>query len=184
MVEFRPNPVVPPFAGEGVRHVSSDYLDDIGRISDPGVVNLSPFAGPIFPPTWRGRYPHLMPVDAVIWGRFLDAYGERFLGFQYDVTLGEGAVPLDGFSAKDRFLLWSLTVKRADCLCIRRDGLLLVEVKPRLGMAALGQAMAYITLWNRQYGQPPAVQAAVVCEQSEHDISFVCGRLGVAVIVV
>jgi hypothetical protein len=176
--------IMPAYVGEGVRPGSSDFLNDIGQITDPGVVNLSPFGGPIFPAAWRGRYPHLMPIDAAIWGRFLDKHGSLFLGFQYDVTLGEGAQSLPGMSDKDKFLLWSLTVKRSDCLGIRRDGLLLVEVKPRLGMAAVGQVVSYYILWQRQYGGPPAVRVAVVCEQSERDLQFVCERLGVDVFVV
>lgn len=153
-------------------------------IRDPGIVNLSPFAGPIYPPSWRGRYPHLMPIDVRIWNRFLDLYGGDFIGFQYDVTVGEGAAPLPDMNARDKFLLWSLTVKRVDCLGIRRDSVTLIEVKPRLGMAAVGQCVSYFCLWRKQYGIAPAVRVATVCEQSERDLGFVMSALGFQVIVV
>ena len=153
-------------------------------IRDPGIVSLSPFPGPIYPVSWRGRYPHLMPIDVVIWNRFLDKYGGEFLGFQYDVTVGEGAAPLPEMSAQDKFLLWSLTVKRVDCLGIRRDSVTLVEVKPRLGMAAVGQCVSYYCLWSKQYGVSPAVRVATVCEQSERDLEFVMHKLGFQVLVV
>jgi hypothetical protein len=153
-------------------------------IRDPGIVNLSPFAGPIYPVTWRGRYPHLMPVDVAIWNKFMDKYAGNFLGFQYDVTVGEGAKPLPGMTEQDRFLLWSLTVKRIDCLGVRRDGVTLFEVKPRLGMAAVGQMTSYYVLWQRQYGGGVAVRVATVCEQSERDLAFVCQRLGFDIVVV
>jgi len=159
--------------------VSGDPL-----VRDPGIVNLSPFLGPIYPPSWRGRYPHLMPVDLAIWNRFMDKYAADFVGFQYDVTVGEGAKAPEGASDADKYLLWSLTVKRIDCLGIRKDRVIVFEVKPRLGMAAIGQMVSYYVLWLRQYGRPPAVQVATVCEQSEPDLEFVAAQLGFLVIVV
>jgi hypothetical protein len=174
-----------------IRVVTGEQLPFVERpaagdpvIRDPGIVSLSPFPGPIYPPTWRGRYPHLMPIDVKIWDRFMDRYAGEFVGLQYDVTVGEGALPLPGMSAQDRFILWSLTVKRVDCLGIRRDSVTLFEVKPRLGMAAIGQMTSYAVLWQKQYGLPPAMRVATVCEQSERDLAFVCQRLGFQVVVV
>lgn len=159
-----------------------DQADPVVRV--PGIVSLSPFPAAIYLHSWRGRFPHLMPVDVAIWNRYLDRYGAQFLGFQYDITLGHGATPLPEMSPADRFLLWSLTVKRADCLGIQLEGVTLYEVKPRLGMAAIGQVVSYYVLWLRQYGYVPAVKMAVVCEQDEPDLHYVIDALGFQVIVV
>jgi hypothetical protein len=75
-------------------------------------------------------------------------------------------------------LLLSLTVKRIDCVGIRSDRLVLIEIKPRLGMAALGQLTAYNLLWLRQYGKFPVVEMDWVGEQSEPDLLFCMDTLG------
>lgn len=149
----------------------------------PGLVNLSPYPGRIYSTAWRGRYPHLMPCDRAIWDRFLEAHGEDFLGVQYDILLGEGATPLTDMDEKDRRLLYCATVKRADCLLIMADKIILVEVKPRLGMAAVGQCLAYWIMWHRQYPYSPTVEVAWVGEQSEPDMQYVCDRMGFRTIV-
>ena len=125
-----------------------------------------------------------MPLDRVIWDRFLSVYGADYLGFQYDVLVGDGATPLPNMSKRDRMLLYLLTVKRVDCLGIRAAGLTLFEVKPRLGMAAIGQCVSYVDLWRRQYGKFPPVRAAWVGEQSEPDLAYVADRQNMGVIVV
>ena len=144
----------------------------------PGLASLTPFPGTIFSPEWRGRYPHMMPLDIAIWDRFLDKFGEEFEGFQYDVTLGEGALAPSHFSEEDKRLLWLSTVKRADALGIRRNKLVLFEVKPRLGMAAVGQCVSYLILWQRQYANVPPVEMAWVGEMAEPDLFFVMSTLG------
>lgn len=145
---------------------------------------LTPFRGRIYPPSWRGRFPHLMPLDQAIWRRFLDVHGGEFLGYQYDITLGEGAEPLSNFNERDRRLLWMMTVKRADCLCIRPDALFLVEVKPRLGMAAVGQLVTYKALWERQFPGSPPVRMMWVGERGEPDQQYVMDRLGFVSVIV
>lgn len=144
----------------------------------PGLASLSPAPNRIFPSTWRGRYPHLMPLDIAIWNRFLDAWGQDFLGFQYDVLVGEGAEAPPNFSAGDKALLLALTVKRLDCVGVRADRLVLIEVKPRLGMSAIGQLVAYNLLWRRQYGEYPRIEMTWIGEQSEPDLLFCMDRLG------
>ena len=139
---------------------------------------LSPYPGRVFANNWKGRFPHLMPVDTRIWLRFLDKFGSGYLGFQYDIMVGQGAKSLPGFSDADKRLLYSLTVKRADALGITEGGITLFEVKPRLGMAGLGQLVAYNLLWYREYGNRRPVQVAIVCEQDEPDLNYVVDVLG------
>ena len=126
----------------------------------------------------------MMPLDQNIWSRFLERFGDEFVGFQYDITLGEGAEAPGNFSDEDRSLLWLATVKRADALGIREDKVVLFEVKPRLGMAAVGQCVSYLMLWKRQYPISPPVEIAWVGEQGEPDMGFVMGRLGFRTVVV
>jgi hypothetical protein len=150
----------------------------------PEVVRLTPFPGAVYSPSWRGRFPHLMPRDDGVWRRFLDAHGSEFLGVQYDILLGEGATVPDGISEADRRLLYYATAKRADCLLIANDKLVLVEVKSRLGMAAVGQCVSYWLLWQRQYGRGRRIEIACVCEQGEPDLQYVMDRLGFRVVIV
>lgn len=150
----------------------------------PGLASLSPYQGRIYSTKWRGRYPHLMPLDRAIWDRFLERFGDEFLGVQYDVLLGEGAAPLVGASEMDRRLLYFATVKRADCLLIQKDRVILVEVKPRLGMAAVGQCLVYWMWWQRQYAYGPKVEVMWCGEQSEPDLAWVMDRMGFRMVVV
>lgn len=150
----------------------------------PGLTQYTPYPGRIYSMKWRGRYPHLMPLDRAIWERFLDKYQDDFLAVQYDIMLGEGAPAPDNFSESDKRILYYATVKRADCLLILRDKLILVEVKPRLGMAALGQCLAYYLLWRQQYPYSPPVESMWVGEQDEHDMAFCMDALNFRRVVV
>src|SRR5579863_8388373 len=136
----------------------------------PGLASLTPYQSRIYSPKWRGRYPHLMPLDIQIWDRFLDAYGKDFLGFQYDILLGQGAVPLPNMSDEDKLMLFALTVKRADVLAIQSDMLWLIEIKPRLGMSCVGQLVSYKYLWEEQFGNNPPIMPTWVGEQDENDL--------------
>lgn len=120
----------------------------------------------------------MMPLDIKIWDRFLERFGDEFEGFQYDVTLGQGAIAPNNFSKEDRRLLWLSTVKRADALGIQRNKLVLFEVKPRLGMAAVGQCASYLILWQRQFGTAKPIEVAWVGEMAEPDLFFVMSTLG------
>jgi hypothetical protein len=149
-----------------------------------GVEKFSPYPAPIFPPTWRGRYPHLMPADIAIWTRFLEKYGDEYIGFQYDVLLGRGALKPADFPAWESKLLYLLTVKRVDCLGIRKDGVTLFEVKPRLGMAAIGQCVTYRALWHMHFGNIVNLLSAAVVEMDEPDIAYAFAAEQLAYIVV
>jgi hypothetical protein len=149
-----------------------------------GISSLTPYAARIFAPDWRGRYPRLAPADARVWRKFQDRYWDGFLGFQYDIPLGEGALAIAGSSSVDVKLLYDLTVKRADVLAISAQVLWCIEVKPRLGMAAIGQLVVYRELWRRQWHGGIPVEFVWVGEQSEPDLEYVAGRVGLRLVVV
>jgi len=164
-----------------------------GRTSSPpeqwalqvvGVERYTPYPAPIYPHTWRGRYPHLMPADVAIWNRFLDKHGKLFKGFQYDVCVGKGADAPLTMQHFNRKLLYALTVKRIDALGIQPQGVTLFEIKPRLGMACLGQCIAYRELWQMHYANAVPVVCCAVVEHGEPDLQYCLQRLQIQLAIV
>ncbi|KKL26547.1 hypothetical protein LCGC14_2394180 [marine sediment metagenome] len=43
----------------------------------------------LFPPDYRGKYPHMFPRDVLVWERFLGTFGSLYNEFAYDVRVGE-----------------------------------------------------------------------------------------------
>lgn len=121
-------------------------------------------------PSWRGKYPHMLPEDMPVWERFLDMNPTLFQRVYYDVRVG-GVIPEPGFGdEKLRKMFWQNTAKRIDVLGEMEDEIWIIEVAARPGLRAVGQLNTYLALWWEDPVIPKPVKPVLVCQSIDDDL--------------
>src|SRR3990167_6331851 len=83
-------------------------------------------------------YRHMGPQDAALWNRFIETFPNEYEQIDYDVWVGEGAIPADEavgnvFKTNQK----ELTKKRIDVVAYRENGEIdCIELRPRAGSTA------------------------------------------------
>ena len=132
----------------------------------------------------KARYPHMKPGEAAIWERFLRRLPWRAKSIRYDVRLGQGvALPTDTEAWVSK-MVWALSTKRVDVLVETRREVVIVEVKERAAMSAVGQLLGYLVLFRAQFPTKKVVKLAVVCERIAPDMGIVFREYGIEAYVV
>ncbi|MGH7752672.1 MAG: hypothetical protein ACREN5_07635 [Gemmatimonadales bacterium] len=134
-----------------------------------------------FPPSWRGRYPHMREVDMPLWNRFLDLYGQGWEAFEYDVRVGPASGAARGFDPAAQAVFESLTKLRIDAVGFARDGIWLFEVKPFAGIGTVGQLVGYRDLFQRERPSVGAVRLGVVTDRFQPAVGEVFKAQGIEV---
>ena len=118
----------------------------------------------------RARYPHMREDEATLWTRFLNQTDLEFDRVIYDLHLGEGQPISPGEPPYITALKSAVTRKRVDAIGENSEGIWIFEVKPRVGMSALGQLLSYFELYIKEYPTTKTVMLAAVGERKEPDI--------------
>ena len=130
------------------------------------------------------RYPHMKEHEGLVWERFLAHVPWEVVRMAYDVRLGEGARVAEGVPDWVRRMAWALSTKRVDVLVETPREFIIVEVKSRAGLSAVGQLLGYLVLFQQQYRPEKRVRLAIVCEQVAPDMGAVVNEYGIEVHVV
>ncbi len=118
----------------------------------------------------QDRYPHMKAYEAEIWTAFLKQTELEFLDIKYDLHLGKGVPWLPTEPEYMQRLKLAVTRKRVDVVAITRDDLWIIEVKPRIGLSALGQLLTYFELYQREYTTDLPIMLGAVGYDIEPDI--------------
>lgn len=124
----------------------------------------------LFPPEYRGKYPHMFPYDIAVWERFLDKFGADYDGFYYDVTCGKKCKMFPRWEEAYRRDAEILSKLRIDVIGIKSNSVDLIEVKPRGNMASVGQLLTYREHYLADYGPTMPVRALLVCGDIDQNI--------------
>jgi hypothetical protein len=141
----------------------------------------------VYPPQWvaaefRGHYPHMARRDAVIWTRFLARHATDYHGFAYDVALGGWRI--EGLDMQEQDVLgWQYnTALKIDAVGLTARECHIIEVRPEATVSALGAAVAYTLVAEREEVFDLPLRPMVVCETMQLDVRWCCDKLGVAVV--
>ena len=135
--------------------------------------------------TWiRTHYPHMMADEARIWTKFLETTELKFERVIYDLHLGAGIPGTPGEPEFMKVLKSAVTRKRVDAVGETADTIWIFEVKPRVGMSALGQLINYFELYQQEYRPIKPVKLAAIGEREAPDIRTTYGLYGVDIIIV
>lgn len=138
----------------------------------------------MFPPEYRGKYPHMFPLDIAVWERFLDKLGDQYLGFYYDITCGKPCTVGDALPDEYKRDAEILSRLRIDVVGEKERGTDLIEVKPKANMSAIGQLLTYKECYISDYVPEKPVSMILVCGQIDQNFEPALERAGITYIVV
>lgn len=115
-------------------------------------------------------YPHLLPEDIAVWERFLHARGHQFTAFDYDVRVGIGRDPGSHYAQNIRAMAIGLSQRRIDVVAYTATAIHIIEVTRQVGLKAVGQIMAYPTLYRQTYQPNLPITPLIVAETLQPDI--------------
>ena len=116
----------------------------------------------LFPPDFRGKYPHMFPNDIEVWERFLVKYGSLYEGFYYDVICGKETKMYPRWEFEYQKDAWVLSQLRIDAVGERAESTDIIEVKPRGNMASIGQLLTYKEHYVNDYRPTKPVRMILV----------------------
>jgi len=140
----------------------------------------------VYEPVWvpaafRGHYRHMAKRDAATWEQFLGMMADRFEAFAYDVALGGVVVDMPEMDeATQRGYQYS-TALRVDVCAKEGERFWIIEVRPEATVSALGAALCYTMVAQREQLFPGELVPAVVCSYMQPDVLWCCQQLNVQV---
>lgn len=136
----------------------------------------------VLPATFRGSYPHMARRDTEVWVRFLAAPPADFLGYAYDVAVGGWKLEGLELNAADALGWQYNTALKVDVVGLTATEAWVIEVRPEATVSALGAALTYAMVLNRETVFELPLRPVVCCEQIQPDVEWACGQLGVRVV--
>ena len=125
------------------------------------------------------KYPHMKADETAVWERFLNRMPWSVENIMYDVRLGEGAAVSEGVPDWVKHMAWALSTKRVDVIVETPLEFIIIEVKRRGALSAIGQLLGYLVLFNRQYRPQKRVRLALICERIAPDMEPVLLEYGI-----
>lgn len=136
-----------------------------------------------FPYKLNDKYPGMRPGDEVIWDEYIQKHPDAFKEVYYNVALGdpfpneEEKIPAIANGA------YEVSQWRIDALAESEDAIAVIEIKPNAGAGALGQALAYVKLIQKEWDLQKPVYPVVLTDRISPVMEQAAKLLGVAVIV-
>jgi hypothetical protein len=118
----------------------------------------------------RQTFPGLMPQEVAVLREWLRIHESEYDSFDYNVRCGVGSDPGPTYDAKMRQMSLDITRKRIDAVAIKGSDVTLIEVKKRATLSAVGQIVAYRTLWNADNPLRPASRLLLVASAFDPDV--------------
>ncbi|HEY6239369.1 MAG TPA: hypothetical protein VIW78_00870 [Burkholderiales bacterium] len=121
-------------------------------------------------------------LDAAVWTRFLNASGTDFLSFCYDVALGGRRIEGLDLSVEEQLGWQYNTALKIDAVGLTEDQAWIIEVRPSATVSAVGSALCYTLVCEREQVFDRQLIPVICCETIQPDVAWVCQRLGVSVV--
>ncbi len=120
-------------------------------------------------------YPHLSYSESHIWSQFIQQNPDAFDLVSYDVPVGvTPAMPRGAASVRERKMIRQSYSKRIDVVALKGRQIYVIEIKPRAGYTAFGQALVYTACFNTTYSPDPQAIPAILTEHLDQDIAKPC----------
>jgi hypothetical protein len=129
-------------------------------------------------------FPHLLAADAALWEKFLPRIELEFTHFDYDIRVGDGRDPGDGYIESIRQMAVDLSQRRIDAIGYKDDSLTIFEITSSCGFTAIGQILGYPVLYNILYAPTVRVDTAIVAGRIQDDIKPVLDSLNIKYFIV
>lgn len=133
---------------------------------------------------WRGDPPHMLPPDIPVWYRFLSTWGHKFIALYYDCLLGGPYLSPEEEKDPVKKSWRYVNAKRPDAIAETREEVWIIEVAANPGLRAIGQCIAYQSLWLEDPKIAKIERPVLVVETLDTDLGAACARMGVLIFVV
>lgn len=127
----------------------------------------------------RYKYPHLLPSDAAIWDRFILQNPDFFSEIEYDVHVGQGIEIDQDWPDYIATMATTLTQRRIDVVGYKDNQIWIVELKQDPGVGALGQLVAYQSLYLREHTAIERVELCLISNRIDRDLTFLLTKHGI-----
>lgn len=117
-----------------------------------------------------GPFVHMSQEEKSIWMRYLQQGGSRNAPFIYDVRVGDGVQMPAGSSSYAVKSAYALTTKRIDVVYFQNGNAVIVEVKRRAGLSAVGQLIGYRDLFKLTPGFTGEIAMLLVTDNLQPDM--------------
>jgi hypothetical protein len=122
--------------------------------------------------------------DYLTWNLFVDRYFDRIKRWALEVPLDWGDLPPDPNAPENYKRMWQrLTCHKADAFIDFGHVIYVAEIKPRLTLAALGQAYFGWQLAVKRYRFDKPVKPCVICSTAPHSLLPIASQNGITVFV-
>lgn len=133
---------------------------------------------------WRGDPPHMLPPDIPVWYRFLDKWRHEIKTLYLDCLVGGPYLTPEEEKDPIKKSWRYVNAKRPDAIVETKDEVWIIEVSANPGLRAMGQCIAYLSLWLEDPKILKPEKAVLVVETLDTDLGAACGRMGVRIFVV
>lgn len=113
---------------------------------------------------------------AMLW---LRAHGAEYDRIEFNVRLGEGAIPPPGLDPSIERMTKLVTQKRADIIAWSGEDVTIIEAKIRAGLGAAGQLRGYAELYSRDNNPSRPPRLMVIAKYADPDVRFVFRQSGI-----
>lgn len=129
-------------------------------------------------------YPHMKPYDVEIWNRFIEKYPDAYRGVLYDFCVGTGTEMPDEIPAEWQPGLAKLGKYKIDVVGFSDGFIDIIEIKPRAGMKAIGQALCYARLFTEEYDTDEIVVPTIITDLKLPDMDLLAEHHGIKLYIV
>jgi hypothetical protein len=136
------------------------------------------------PPALTGRYPNMARNDAALWERYLKQSAAVWRAVTYDIRLGGQEVTDPNATELEKYMWRKNTAERIDVVADRITEQWVIEVRPNAKLGALGSAIGYVLLGQREPWTTLPLVPAVLTDNIAPDVRWVADQLGVQIIIV
>jgi len=135
-----------------------------------------------YAPVPLASYPHMLDADAALWDRYLKTNPFPHAKVMYDVRVGTPAAAPDHYPDNYRRMVLELSTLRIDAVVLIPTETLIIEVKPRASLTAIGQAHGYAQLLHRDMPNLPNPVPVILTDTAAPDTQWLCDRLQILLI--
>jgi len=122
----------------------------------------------------------MFPLDIEVWERFLDRHGDSYIGFAYDVKVGEKCKVHKHWGENYKRDAEVLSKLRIDVVGVKDEALDIIEVKPTAKASAIGQMLTYHHCFLHDFDTSKEVRTMIVAEHFDPNIIPILGANNIA----
>lgn len=130
----------------------------------------------------RYHYPGMAPRDKAIWERFIAANPAAFSECAYNVAVGSGASFDTTVNPETGGSIDRLYQRKIDVIAKAKDGLVIIELKPRATTSAFGQVEGYAALFVRDFKPGVPVATLIITDELMPEMEFLSKERGIKVL--